>query len=94
MQVQSTGLGKTMLTSHIANLEPNNEGQGFGLTLKIEATEPVHWYITCRLTGADIRRTLSLALRPSVLFRVLKMLFQGSSRAQVQEAGAEVQKTS
>ena len=93
MQVQSTGLGKTMLTAQIANLEPNNEGQGFGLTLKIEATEPVHWYITCRLTGADIRRTFSLALRPSVLFRVLKMLFQGSSSAKVQAPAAEAQKS-
>lgn len=89
MQVQSTGLGKTMLTAHMANLEPNNEGQGFGLTLKIEATEPVHWFITCRLTGADIRRTLKLALRPSVLFRVLKMLFQGTASAKVKAAGVE-----
>lgn len=92
MQVQSTGLGKTMLTAHMANLEPNNEGIGFGLILKIEATEPVHWYITCRLTGADIRRTLKLALKPSVLFRVLKMLFQKSNSAKVQVTGAEVQK--
>ena len=93
MQVQSTGLGKTMLTAHIANLIPNEESKEFGLTLKIEATEPVHWYITCRLTGADIRRTLKLALTPSVLFRVLKMLFQGSSSAKAPDVGADAQKS-
>lgn len=92
MQVQSTGLGKTMLTAHMANLEQNNEGLGFGLTLKIEATEPVHWFITCRLTPADIRRTLKLVLNPSVISRVLKMLFQGSP-AKPQAPVAEAQKS-
>lgn len=94
MQVQSTGLGKTMLTAHMANLEANNDGLGFGLTLKIEATEPVHWYITCRLTPTDIRRTLKLVLTPSVLFRVLKMLFQGSpAEAPAAAPAAEAQKS-
>ena len=92
MLVQSTGLGKTVLTSEFAGLQINEANKEFGLDLKIEATEPVHWYITCQLSGADIRQALKMALKPGILFKVLKMAFQKSPSAPIQAAGAESQK--
>lgn len=90
MQVQSTGLGKTVLTSHVAGLLVNNENKDYGLTLKIEATEPVHWYITCQLEGSDLRTVMKMVLKPSVLFRVLKMIFQKSSSAAAEPAEGRI----
>ena len=70
MKVNSTGLGKTTLTSHISALETNEDG---GLLMKIEATQPVHWHITCQMQPSDIRAALKMALRPSVVLRVVRM---------------------
>ncbi|MHB1345662.1 MAG: hypothetical protein ACYCX3_15125, partial [Thermoleophilia bacterium] len=70
MRVNSTGLGKTTLTSHISALEPAEDG---GLRMKIESTKPVHWYITCDMEPADLRAAIKMVLRPSVLGRILAM---------------------
>lgn len=76
MLVQSTGLGKTVLTANFADLIVNEDNKEFGLGLKIEATEPVHWYITCHLSGADIRGALKMALKPGIMVKVIKLLLQ------------------
>lgn len=70
MRVNSTGLGKTTLTSHIGELAPNEEG---GLLMKIEATQPVHWHITCQMDSSDVRAAMKMVLRPSVIVRIIKM---------------------
>jgi hypothetical protein len=70
MQVNSTGLGKTTLVSHISELSPNDDG---GLMMKIESTKPVHWYITCQMEPSDVRAAMKMVLKPSVLLRILKM---------------------
>lgn len=70
MQVNSTGLGKTTLISHISALEPNDDG---GLMMKIESTKPVHWYITCQMEPSDVRSAMKMVLKPSVIVRILKM---------------------
>lgn len=70
MRVNSTGLGKTTLTSHISALEPIKDG---GLMMKIESTKPVHWQITCRMETGDIRTAMKMVLKPAVLLRIVKM---------------------
>lgn len=70
MRVNSTGLGKTTLTSHISELAPNEDG---GLSMKIEATQPVHWHITCQMDPSDVRAAMKMVLRPSVIVRIIKM---------------------
>lgn len=82
MFVHSTGLGKTVLTAQFSQIELNEESQEHGLTMKIEATEPVHWYITCDLGGDDIRNALKIALKPAVMGRVLKLLLRKSPSSQ------------
>jgi len=82
MQVNSTGLGKTTLVSHIAALEPNEDG---GLMMKIESTKPVHWYITCQMESSDVRAAIKMVLKPSVLLRIVKMaLGAGAAPAAVE----------
>jgi energy-coupling factor transporter ATP-binding protein EcfA2 len=71
MKVNSTGLGKTTLTAHISGLAPGDE-PGL-LVMKIESTEPVHWYITCRMEPADIRAAMKMVLKPAALIRIMRM---------------------
>lgn len=73
MKVKSTGLGKTTLTSHISGLAPGEVPNT--LEMKIEATEPVHWFISCQMEPKDVRSAIKKALKPAVIFRVLKMMF-------------------
>lgn len=70
MRVNSTGLGKTTLTSHISALRPDDDG---GLTMRIESTKPVHWQITCAMEPSDVRGAIRMVLKPSVLLRIAKM---------------------
>ncbi|MDQ1238784.1 MAG: hypothetical protein QG577_969 [Thermodesulfobacteriota bacterium] len=77
MKVNSTGLGKTTMVAHFAELEKvEDEPQG-AMTLKIEATEPVHWSIKATVGGDDLRQFARLLLRPSNLFLALKLLCFG-----------------
>jgi energy-coupling factor transporter ATP-binding protein EcfA2 len=89
MQVNSTGLGKTTLVSHISELSPN---EGGGLMMKIESTKPVHWYITCQMEPGDVRAAMKMVLKPSVLLRILKMALgigvSGEPEAEVAAAPA------
>ena len=70
MKVNSTGLGKTTLTAHISGIGPGEEPRG--LTMKIESTEPVHWFITCRMKPGDIRTAIKMVLKPTVIFRIIR----------------------
>ena len=65
MKVNSTGLGNTTLTAHISGLLPGDE-PGL-LVMKIESTQPVHWYITCRMEPEDIRTAIKMVLKPAAL---------------------------
>ncbi len=75
MKVNSTGLGKTTMVAHFAELSKDN-GSG-GMILNIEATEPVHWSIKATVGGPDLRRFAKLLLKPSVMFRVVRLLVFG-----------------
>jgi hypothetical protein len=77
MKVRSTGLGKTELTAHVSEFSGNLENAQ-QLIMKIEATEPVHWYITAFLTGKDLRQILLMVLKkPGVIFKAIWLLLRG-----------------
>jgi energy-coupling factor transporter ATP-binding protein EcfA2 len=76
MKVNSTGLGSTTLTAHIAGLLPGDESGV--LMMKIESTKPVHWYITCQMEPKDIRTAIKMVLKPAALWRILKMVLSFS----------------
>ncbi|KUO78777.1 MAG: hypothetical protein APF81_26345 [Desulfosporosinus sp. BRH_c37] len=81
MLVQSTGLGKTVLTSNFSSMEIDKENESFPLNMKIEATDPVHWFITIQLSGLDIRQALKMAMKPAIIAKVIKMLFQKAPKS-------------
>jgi hypothetical protein len=79
MKVNSTGLGKTTMVAHFANLT-KVEDQGSGaMTLNIEATEPVHWSIKATVGGEDLRKFARLLLRPSIFFHTLWLVCFGKA---------------
>ena len=92
MLVQSTGLGKTVLTSVFSDFNTKEDMDGYPLQMKVEAIEPVHWYITIHLNGGDLRQMLKLALKPAFLGRALKLLIQGPPKL-ARNVSAEGQKS-
>jgi len=78
MKVNSTGLGKTTMVAHFANLTKLEDNGTAAMVLNIEATEPVHWSIKATVGGDDLRMFLKLLLRPTVLTRALRLLCTGA----------------
>jgi len=77
MKVNSTGLGKTTMVAHFADLK-NVEDNGAGaMVLNIEATEPVHWSIKATVGGEDLRTFAKLLLKPSILGRAIWLVLFG-----------------
>lgn len=77
MKMRSTGLGKTELTAHTTGLliDPENSNR---LVMKIESTEPVHWFITAILEGKDLRQMVWMALKsPRFLLKAILLFFKG-----------------
>ncbi|MEW6137098.1 MAG: hypothetical protein AB1733_02625 [Thermodesulfobacteriota bacterium] len=79
MKVNSTGLGKTTMVAHFADLSKVEDGESAAMVLNIEATEPVHWSIKATVGGEDLRTFAKLLLRPSVLARALWLVCFGKS---------------
>jgi hypothetical protein len=77
MKVNSTGLGKTTMVAHFAALTAVEDGDDHAMVLNIEATEPVHWSIKATVGGEDLRAFACLLLRPSTVFRALRLLCFG-----------------
>lgn len=78
MKVNSTGLGKTTMVAHFADLTKLDDNGAAAMVLNIEATEPVHWSIKATVGGDDLRTFLKLLLKPSILTRALRLLCSGS----------------
>lgn len=77
MRVRSTGLGKTILTTHASSLQKDPEDNKW-VIMKIEATDPVHWTITAYLEGKDLRKMVGMALKnPGFLFRSFLLFLRG-----------------
>ena len=79
MKVNSTGLGKTTMVAHFADLVKVNDGGRTAMKLNIEATEPVHWSIKATVGGDDLRGFAKLFLKPSNFFPVLWLLLFGKT---------------
>ena len=63
MLVNSTGLGKTTLTAHVADFEQVElEGKKY-FQMVVESTNPVRWHITIKMTGSDIRQVMGCCFR-------------------------------
>jgi len=77
MKVNSTGLGKTTMVAHFADLTKVKDGNKDGMILNIEATEPVHWSIKATVGGNDLRQFARLLLKPSNLYRTVRLLLFG-----------------
>ena len=77
MKVNSTGLGKTTMVAHFADLSKVQEEGNGAMILNIEATEPVHWSIKATVGGEDLRTFARLLLRPSILFRAVWLVCFG-----------------
>lgn len=77
MKVNSTGLGKTTMVAHFADLSKVNGESSGAMRLSIEATEPVHWAIKATVGGEDLRRFARLMFKPSNLLYVLWLLCFG-----------------
>jgi len=75
--MRSTGLGKTELTAHTTDLLVDAENNS-RLVMKIESTEPVHWYITAFLEGEDLRQMIGIAFkRPRFLLKAIWLFLRG-----------------
>lgn len=79
MKVNSTGLGKTTMVAHFADLTKVKDGDADAMILNIEATEPVHWSIKATVGGNDLRRFALLLLRPSNLYGAVRLLLFGKA---------------
>lgn len=77
MKVNSTGLGKTTMVAHFAELAKVDGEETGAMRLSIEATEPVHWAIKATVGGEDLRKFARLMLKPSNLVYVLWLLCFG-----------------
>lgn len=79
MKVNSTGLGKTTMVAHFAELSKVDDNGTGAITLNIEATEPVHWSIKATVGGEDLRAFAKLLLRPSILCRAIWLVCFGKT---------------
>ncbi|MBW1765630.1 MAG: hypothetical protein JRJ65_01095 [Deltaproteobacteria bacterium] len=92
MLIRSTGLGRTLLSAKVANievsnvipetLEPSENGsEPKRMLLTMETVEPVDWIVRIFLEPPDVRRMLWLVfLRPSLLFSGFGLLFRKSKK--------------
>ncbi len=77
MKVQSTGLGKTVMTAQFKELL-NTEFEGEKvMQMTMEATEPIHWTIKAYMEPKDIRRAILMGMKPSIMWRALVNLIFG-----------------
>ena len=91
MFIRSTGLGRTLLTARVANiettdmvpatLEPPKEGatEPTRILMVMEVVHPVHWTVRGFVDPADLRRMAKLVLtNPSLILRGIKFFFSKS----------------
>jgi len=91
MFIRSTGLGRTLLTARVANiqttdmvpstLEPPKEGttEPMRMLMVMEVVHPVHWTVRAFVDPADLRRMAKLVLtNPALILRGIKFFFSKS----------------
>ncbi|NQU63995.1 MAG: hypothetical protein HQ517_06890 [SAR324 cluster bacterium] len=77
MKVLSTGLGKSVMVSHIKEMKIEKLEDEQYLMMTMASTKPVHWEIKVFMEPADIRRAILVGLSPRVFLRVLRNLIFG-----------------
>jgi hypothetical protein len=88
MFIRSTGLGRTLLTARVANIETtsivpstleapsNGASEPMRMLMVMEVVHPVHWTVRAFVDPADLRRMVKLVLtNPMLIMRGLKFLF-------------------
>jgi len=91
MFIRSTGLGRTLLTARVANiettgmvpatLEPPKQGaaEPMRMLMVMEVVHPVHWTVRAFVDPADLRRMAKLVLmNPALILRGIKFFFSKS----------------
>ncbi|HVN25747.1 MAG TPA: hypothetical protein VMT71_17405 [Syntrophorhabdales bacterium] len=91
MFIRSTGLGRTLLTARVANiqttdmvpatLEPSKTGatEPMRMLMVMEVVHPVHWTVRAFVDPADLRRMAKLVLtNPALILRGIKFFFSKS----------------
>jgi hypothetical protein len=91
MFIRSTGLGRTLLTARVANiettdmvpatLEPPKQGtmEPLRMLMVMEVVHPVHWTVRAFVDPADLRRMAKLVLtNPVLILRGIKFFFSKS----------------
>jgi hypothetical protein len=99
MFIRSTGLGRTLLTCHVAKieitdivpstLEPAKDGQKepMRMLMTIQTTDPVTWTVRGFVEPEDLRLILKAALKPSVIITAIKfLLFGGGAKKKLPDA--------
>lgn len=88
MFMRSTGLGRTLLTGRVANIEATtvipstleqpNEGatEPTRMLMIMEIVNPVHWTVRAFIDPSDLRKMVKIVLtNPSLLIKGIKFLF-------------------
>jgi len=91
MFIRSTGLGRTLLTARVANidttdmipatLEPPKQGatEPMRMLMVMEVVHPVHWTVRAFVDPADLRRMAKLVLtNPALILRGIRFFFSKS----------------
>jgi hypothetical protein len=92
MFIRSTGLGRTLLKCHVEKIELSHivpttlkdpakgKTEPGRLLMTMQTTDPVSWTVRCFVEPGDIRMMLKAALKPSVIFAVIKFLIVGGRK--------------
>jgi hypothetical protein len=88
MFMRSTGLGRTLLTARVANIEattvvPSTLEESTGGTIEptrmllvMEVVNPVHWTVRAFIDPSDLRKMVKIVLtNPSLLLKGIKFFF-------------------
>ncbi len=91
MFIRSTGLGRTLLTARVANiettdmvpstLEPPKAGaaEPMRMLMVMEVVHPVHWTVRAFVDPADLRRMAKMVLtNPGLILKGIKFFFSKS----------------
>jgi len=94
MLIRSTGLGSTLLSAKVANLESTdivpetiksseNGEEPTRMLMTLETVAPVNWTMRIFVEPSDLRRMLWLVLlHPSLLFSSFGLLFRNGNKTE------------
>lgn len=88
MFIRSTGLGRTLLSARVGNIEAttvvpatleqpeNGTIEPMRMLLVMDVVHPVHWTVRAFVDPSDLRRMVRILLtNPGLIFRAIKFMF-------------------